>query len=160
MARYWPKEQAKALEVAREIEQEYYRVKMLWELAVYFPELKEEAIEIARSIKEEGTRRRVLSDLLPQMPQQLISKVLDIAFSLPESQRFEPSRLLIATFPYLLPELIVRVLEKICSMKDSYEKVNLLEELAPHLPSELIEPALNIARKIDDEWTQARALSG
>ncbi|MBC6419105.1 MAG: hypothetical protein GDA44_10125 [Prochloron sp. SP5CPC1] len=77
------------MEVAREIEQEYYRVKMLWELAVYFPELKEEAIEIARSIKEEGTRRRVLSDLLPQMPQQLISKVLDIAFSLPESQRFE-----------------------------------------------------------------------
>jgi NB-ARC domain/APAF-1 helical domain len=71
---------SEALEIACEIQDEYFRIDVMSGLAPYLPEnLLSEALEVACGIQSEDDRAKALSGLAPYLPENLLSEALEVA---------------------------------------------------------------------------------
>lgn len=148
-----------ALAEARKIQDQYYRAYALAYLASHLPQLRQEALEAVQAIPNEWYRDHFLStnpliDLAPHWS-EILPEALAAARSLGGSFRAHTLRDLAIHFPQLFPE----VLAAIEAIPDENNCALALSNIAPDLPSDLLEPALNVARKIQNQNYRALALS-
>jgi methyl-accepting chemotaxis protein len=143
-----------ALEVTRQISDEFSRAWALRELAKQLPELLPEALEVTRQISDEFSRAWALRELAKQLP-ELLPEALEVTRQISdESSRAMALRELAKQLPELLPE----ALEVTRQISDESSRAMALRELAKQLP-ELLPEALEVTRQISDESDRAWALS-
>ena len=156
LASYFPEICSEALEVAREIGDEYSRAEVLILLAPHLLEdLLLEALEEARKIGDEYSRARVLISLAPHLP-EIWSEALEAARNIgSESYR---ARVLILLAPHLTEDLLLEALEVARKIGNEYSRARVLILLVPHLPEKLLLEALEAARNIGSESYLAKVL--
>ncbi|MEM1281834.1 MAG: hypothetical protein AAGG53_17890, partial [Cyanobacteria bacterium P01_H01_bin.152] len=71
-----------ALEVTRQIEDEFSRSIALSALAEHLPELRPEALEVTRQIEDESSRSSALSALAEHLPEALLPKALNVIWDI------------------------------------------------------------------------------
>ncbi|MEQ8999137.1 MAG: NB-ARC domain-containing protein [Coleofasciculus sp. B1-GNL1-01] len=148
-----------ALAEARKIQDPNYRAYALAYLASHLPQIRQEALEAVQAIPNEWYRDHFLStnpliDLAPNWS-EILPEALAAARSLGGSFRAHKLSYLAINFPQIFPE----VLEAIEAIPDENNRALALSNIAPDLPSDLLEPAFNVARKIQNQNYQALALS-
>ncbi|NEO69075.1 NB-ARC domain-containing protein [Moorena sp. SIO3H5] len=144
-----------ALDDARGIRDEYCRALALGALVPHLPELLPKALDSARAIRNQYHRAYALIGLAPHLP-ELLPEALDSIRSIPNpSSRAYALIRLAPHFPEVLPE----VLECVRAEYD-YERVDLLIDLAPHLPPVFLGQALDCAKAIQNRSWRANALGG
>ena len=144
-----------ALDCARAIRDEYCRALALGALVPHFPELLPKALDSARAILNQYHRAYALIGLAPHLP-ELLPEVLDSIRSIPNpSSRAYALIRLAPHFPEVLPE----VLDCVRAEYD-YERVDLLIDLAPHLPPVFLGQAFDCAKAIQHPSWRANALGG
>ncbi|AOX04457.1 hypothetical protein BJP34_21915 [Moorena producens PAL-8-15-08-1] len=144
-----------ALDDARGISDEYFRANALGALAPHLPELLPEALDSARAIRNQYHRAYALIGLAPHLP-ELLPEALDSIRAIPNpSSRAYALIRLAPHFPEVLPE----VLDCVRAEYD-YERVDLLIDLAPHLPPVFLGQAFDCAKAIQHRSWRANALGG
>ena len=147
---------SKALAVARRIQDEKERVKVLFILAEELPvEFLRDVEAEARKIQHEVLGGFILIFLVPKLPKLL-----------PETQAFlqkilqyqeECAEVLILLAPKLSPELLIEVLPAARQIKNKEKRAEVLILLAPKLP-ELLPETVAAIREIKNEEKRADAL--
>ncbi|NCQ93031.1 MAG: trypsin-like serine protease, partial [Microcystis aeruginosa LG11-05] len=145
-----------ALEIARGIGNEDYRVKALTGLAPHLPEVLPEALEIARGIGDEYYRAEALTGLAPHLPESLLPEALEIARGI--GDEYNRARALTGLAPHLPESLLPEALEIARGIGNENSRAWALTWLAPHLP-EVLPEALEVARGIGNENSRAWALT-
>ena len=148
---------SEALNVAREIQDDYYRSLVLSSLAEELPsELLPKALAALREIQSDYYRAIALSSLAEKLPSELLSEALAAAREIQdeENRAFALSSLAEKLPSELLPEALAALRE----IQSDYYHAKALSSLAEKLPSELLPEALAAAREIQDEENRAFAL--
>ncbi|NEO77787.1 MAG: hypothetical protein F6J99_16705 [Moorea sp. SIO4G3] len=144
-----------ALDDARGISDEYFRANALGALAPHLPELLPEALDSVRAIPDKSLQTYRLITLAPHLP-ELLPEALDCARSIPNpSSRAYALIRLAPHFPEVLPEVLDCV-----RAEHEYERVDLLADLAPHLPPVFLGQAFDCAKAIKHPSWRANALGG
>ncbi|MEA5464932.1 NB-ARC domain-containing protein [Leptothoe sp. PORK10 BA2] len=144
-----------ALDVTRQIRDEFDRAEALSELANLLPpELLPEALEVIRQIRDESSRASALSELAKRLP-ELLPEALEVTRQI--SSESERARAL-SELAKRLPELLPEALEVTRQISDESSRARALSELAKLLPPELLPEALEVTRQISSESERARAL--
>ena len=146
----------RALEVTRQISDEYDRARALSELAKQLPELLLEALEVTRQISDESDRARTLREVAKQLPPELLPEALEITRQIRDDSHCATALIELAE---QLPELLPEALEVTCQISDENYRASALSELAKQLPPELLPEALEITRQISNEYDRANVLS-
>ena len=151
----------KALDIAREIEEEEYFVLALEGLVPYLNlEQTQHILHLTRSMEDERYRAQAFAALVPHLPASLL---LDI---LAESQNMRVSISqvhLLATLVNALPEsardeALQATLDLLSEIIDQEYRVDILLKLAPRLPAERLQHLLSEIQALWDEGYRARAL--
>ncbi|MCI0559794.1 MAG: hypothetical protein MN733_14990 [Nitrososphaera sp.] len=163
-----------ALEIARFIKDEFYRVEALTGLAPHLsPELRTQvltdALETTRAIKDEVFRAKALTYLAPLLPPELLPVVKETALTIQKVA--DRANALTHLVPFLPPELRAEVLAEALAaaratkndeLYKPYVHVEALAGLTIHLPPELrvevLAEALASAQAIELESHRAHAL--
>jgi hypothetical protein len=157
---------ALALKVARAIGDDGYRAQALIALSPHLPEIQRpvaltEALEAVQAARDEWFRAEVFFELAPRLPADLFAPALDVAQSVTYIGYRTCALAALAPF---LPEgqsrvMLTEVLETVRTIDETgIAKMMAFSILAPHLPAELLGPALKIAQSIERDWVRAHAL--
>ena len=189
LASYFLEIWSEALEVARNIDDEFLRAYLLRELARQLSEnLVPEVLETARNISKEFHRAEILRELAPQLPENLVPEALEaarniddeflrayllreLARQLPENlvpEALEAARNIGDEFPRAevlssiarqLPEIWPEALEAARNLSEESHRAKVISELAPQLSKNLMSEALEAARNLSEESHRAKVLS-
>jgi hypothetical protein len=129
----------------------------LFGICPYLPEeLLNKALETACSIPVENERAIVLSALAPRLSQDVLAEVLS---AVPKIWRAE-ARILVLTriVPYLLPELLDKALS-VARQIGVKAMIGFIQYLPPRKKEEFLTDALEIARNLENDYSQAEVWS-
>ena len=122
---------------------------MLSSLASHLPEnLLSDALETALSIKDEELQKNILSSIAPHLPKNLLPDALEVMTRI--GDQYAQAKALSFLAPQLLElwSKALTMLDNITGEFSSQYQAELIIELAPHLPENLIPQALEIALNI------------
>lgn len=123
---------ARAIEIARAIDDEWHRAAALATLAPHLsPDLLGEALEIARAIDAEDARAHALEALAPHLPPDLLVEALAEARTIYDER--SRAHALAALAPRLLPNLLAEALAAARAIIDELRRAFTLAALAPQL---------------------------
>ena len=158
LASYFLEIWSEALEVSRNIDDEFLRAYLLRELARQLSEnLVPEVLETARNISKEFHRAEILRELAPQLPENLVPEALEVARNIDDE--FLRAYLLRELARQLPENLVLEALEAARNIGDESHRTKVLSSLTPQLPENLMSEALEAARNIGDESHRAKVLS-
>ena len=144
----------KALEVARNTQDEYHRACALMKLATHKPEIFNEALENIRNMQDEYRRASILIALVPLSI--TTNEALEAARNI-QSEYYRADALT-KLVPHM-PEITSEALEAVSNIQSELSRASALRELAPHIPETSLPEALEVARNIQDESYRAYALT-
>ncbi|NJR61721.1 MAG: hypothetical protein HC769_24535 [Cyanobacteria bacterium CRU_2_1] len=129
------------------------------EIAPHLPiELLQQALVDARSTKDASNRASYLAGLAPHLP-EILQEALETARSIKGFRDdYERATILAKLAPHL-PEILEEALDAACSILNEPYSGSPLSELAPYLPPELLQQALDAARGIKDGSDRATCFS-
>jgi hypothetical protein len=140
------------------------RADLFSDLTICLPEeLKrqatQEAIAAARLVSD-GDRPFTLAHLAASLPEDKRNDVLVLAREPAEaSSRAAALGQIVEFFPNeARAEIIREVLDLLSEIPDSWQRDSVLEDIAPHLPEPLFDPALTAARAIPERTYRAKSL--
>ena len=162
----------KVLEVARKIEHKFCRAKLLGVLAPRLPYIWQETLQSILDIEKEDSRSNLFDVIAPNLPKNLLPQVLEMAFSIEgEDYRANAVGDIIKYHPNLLTEIFKNInsssrfhtftlskiakyystqspllaLEIALQIQPIANQVDVLCEIAPHLPQEALPQVIEIA---------------
>lgn len=170
-----------ALAAAREIGDKGVRAWALTGLVPYLPEtLREQVLQevlvTAREVEDGGVWAEALTELAAHLPEGLLGEALGVARALPEVHTYSyhdftclvhidfkfPRERALVGLAYRLPLPLLWEALTAAREMGARARVKVLTGLIPHLPEasrgQILEEALKVTRKIEDEGTQAKAL--
>ncbi|NES18288.1 MAG: hypothetical protein F6K41_04990 [Symploca sp. SIO3E6] len=115
-----------------------------------------EILEMTADLDNESGRILVLEKLAPNLPEELLSGVLQILESV--RSKFTKFKVL-SKLPKPQTDLLLEALEDAHKVADEYQRIETLLELVPYAPQEIAPKALEIAAYISDEHNYAYFLS-
>ncbi|MBP0017973.1 MAG: hypothetical protein J7647_10500 [Cyanobacteria bacterium SBLK] len=144
----------RALEIAPQMYR-YRHAEFLGTLAINFPEVLPQALETIRTL-EKGQCVRILNNLACHYP-DILPEALE-AIALQRLKTFRASFLSRLACDY--PEIVPQALETISLLQgNKREKAEMLNELAPHIPTHLLPQALRTANPDWHPYRQAGILT-
>ncbi|MBD1898908.1 ATP-binding protein [Trichocoleus sp. DQ-A3] len=164
----------RALEAALSIDSKIEKVKTLIGLAPYLgclgKDALQQALDMAESIADDYSRARMLAELLPLMSgdkrEQVLQKVLNAAEAIKDTELIQEIARQIKTFAnvssYLQvseqEELWQKVLSTIQTIPDEENRQEMLTRIIPHLPTSLLQQALEITLNIQNHEYRIQVL--
>jgi hypothetical protein len=120
--------------------------------------LLEDVCSTALALRDEDDRRYLLEALIRRLPAEYSFRLIEEA----RLSAHQQSQLLVATalqYGAAQPDLYRQALEALTDASvDETERLRALEQLAPHLPQELLGQALAIIQEINDDWYKRNIL--
>lgn len=169
LAHYAPKQAREqtlldALAAASNLPHHYERVTALLALVDILPKhLSDQAftnaLETTRHITNENARARAISLLGQHLPPRLMSRALETALQISDQQ--QQFSALIGIIPHMetrqRTHALRQMLESIRQVPIDYKRARLLVALAPNLPPELIQDALETAHSLSEPFDRVSA---
>jgi hypothetical protein len=147
-----------ALDLTRQLSDEWRRTRALGNLAQQFPDLWPEALDLTRQIQDESDRARALGYLAPHLPLDLLPKALDVVSTFREKYyagaawqsllpRLEELQVDFPTFATILDTLAYR------SRPDLVKALPAMSNTLTRLGNEhTLDDCLDGMRQVCDQW--------
>ena len=155
LRKYFPEASVDALRIARGIQIDWRRIRILSILSRYIVELADEVLSATHEIKDKKMQVSMLAHIVECLPDNKLEPVLAEARSI--ESIVDRANVLIGLVKRL-PQVANEAIETILKISDETLRVNILVKLVEHLPKKKMEKILEITPKITDDWNRARLL--